>query len=447
MATAEWKQVGADFGRGTGTMMGNAVDATKTFSNYFNNLGQQIVAEERQKVLDDRATTLFGQSQDDRTKLLKEQADEKAKQEAARNILAVYGDTQAAADNKGYNQALDKWTAGGMQGAAPVIQDYNASVIPANVNLTTKVPNVGGTSGRTIFSNVAKQVVTPGTEVIPQTAVQQVAPTKGLSLDTNGFTPWIGGATGSNSKSVQYIDTPYGADTKTTKPSMSLNYTPSEAKADKLLAPTTPKQAATTKNKVTTVMQKVATGMTSGTPPKLNQMEGALIEKIFSTVDPEAQNRKEGRKSLESMLFSLGMKPSDVKEYADMGVKSVYGDGADPLKLALANAKMDAAKENIKSTNDLGALLYKEQKQDARTAMQENRADARSKSSTASSKIPKNYMIDPRYAPKGYLTEAEYEQQLKQKYRTPEELKDASLKSKLLEAQVAELNKKNNSWW
>lgn len=103
MAAVDWKNVGADFGRGTATMMGNALDATKGFSNYFNNLGQQIGAEERQKVLDDRASTLFQQSQDDRARSEKDRQSRILMQELGGEVLnnLQSKDTQAMSPELG----------------------------------------------------------------------------------------------------------------------------------------------------------------------------------------------------------------------------------------------------------------------------------------------------------------------------------------------------------
>jgi hypothetical protein len=327
-------------------------------------------AQARQNVLDERATTTWNEQQAEKEKLAN-----------AGLLLAAERDTEAARTNTGYNKALNDWTLGGMQSPAPVIQDYPILAQNGNVNIGASVPNVGGTAGRTTYKNVATQVMVPGTQGTAQPiATRSVAPANGISLNTDGFVS-ADSIMKSNARpagtGTQYLDTPYGADTKTTKPSMNLQYSP-EVKADKILSPNTPKQAAATKDRVTTVMQKVATGMTAGTPPKLNQIEAATIDKIFSTVDPQAQNRQEGKSTLESMLFSLGLNPKQVKEYADIGIESVYGDKNDPVKLAIANAKLGAYEKNIDGTNRLGERIYAENRADARQSTSDAKADARS---------------------------------------------------------------------
>lgn len=324
---------------------------------------------------EDRAKTLFDQQQEERQKL-----------EYANQLMSVNKDTLAASDPR-FEQAMQyaqsKGVDTGSLGAGNVLSMYERDKpLLSNVNIGANVPNVGGTAGRTIYKNVAVQGGTSPQQA-QQTQPTPIAQPKGINLDTSGFISVndmnkpVNTSTG-----ITYLSTPYGADTRTTKPSMSITYTPTaNVKSDKILTPTTPKQISESKNQVGTIMQKVAVGVTSGTPPKLNQIEAATLDKIYGAIDPNAQTREQARETMDSMLFSLGLNPKQVKEYSDIAVEGAYGKAGDPVRMALANAKANAYEKNIDATNRLGERIYAENRADIRQERSDKRAERAGKTS------------------------------------------------------------------
>lgn len=338
--------------------------AAKEEARYQTELARQKVLDARQKVQDDRATILWDEQQAEKEKLAN-----------AGLLLANYRPMVEMHANDAYNAAVADQVARGVPITAR-IQDF-----PLNLNQNAPVDiNVkGGTTTGTapVYKNVARQVVTGG-EQIPTAQPTGVKPkgkavvpaTKGITLNNTGFvdlTPKKEGSILPKSTEVQYIDSPY-MDTKTTRPSMNLNYpnTP-QTKADKILSPTTPKQQEQSAKKVTTVMDKVLVkGGTGGGVPKLTQTEDKILQQIVGGIDPNATRRQDAKTELEGMLYGLGLNPKQVKEYSEGVVESVYGDKNDPVRTALASARLTGYGNNIKETNNLAEKIYGEQQANLR---------------------------------------------------------------------------------
>jgi len=435
--------ISPNFSRGITTALGNATqnvsnvgDMTRTYLLDKERAADKEYQRGREKVQDERATTLWNEQQAEKDRLAN-----------AGLLSGAMREAEAARTNVGYNKALADWTASGMTTPAPVIQDYPQILgqQAANINVGSPSGNVGG--GGAIFKNVARTVTQPSNQVAqgpqgvigttagvnagvsPKASVTAPATAQAgatstspefflnggkdstnaiLKLFTGGgadipgairkgaaagynkvkgvtdalFMPGITQArdaiVGSNGTKL-----PQGAvkDLNVQAPlrEVKAKVDVAAAKADKILTPTTPKQVEQSARKVSTIMDKVVVGSSGGGVPKVTQSDAAVLDKIFAAVDPQAQTRQEAKGAMESMLFSLGLNPKQVKEYADTTVESIYGDGNDPIKLAIANAKANAYGKNIENVNDMSKTMYTEGKADARhtASLAESRAGRR----------------------------------------------------------------------
>ena len=386
--------INTDFSRSIGTLMGQASDDISGLGKVATDYLTRKTAEEdkayqrgREKIQDDRATQLWNEQQ-------KEKENLKLAGELHANQGAV-NDAILAQDPR-FNTAMDMATKAGMDtgtmGVKGVMDWYGSQQKDTPLNISSSVPNVGGTAGGPILKTVSKQVPVsvPATPSAPILTKPKVIATGDAATPRTDNTEWnvrepnTFGKVVTMAKELHSPTALLGVignvldPTKIKLPSLSnqreLNLSgtaaPAQAKADKILAPQTSKQQETSKTQMKTVLEKVVVGHNSGTPPKLNQIEGAVIDKIFGSIDPNAQSRESAKGMVEGLYYSLGLNPKQVKEYSEGTVESVYGDKNDPIKLALANAKVGGYEKNVHVTNELGMKIMSENRADARQALQ-----------------------------------------------------------------------------
>jgi hypothetical protein len=201
------------------------------------------------------------------------------------------------------------------------------SVLAANKKLGEGIVNAG------------KSVVNPVVDAISQAVAQQANTTY-----SNGtYNQSVPNTTGDIKAPL--ISKP------TNKPVTSTTTTP--VTANSIAGAQTPALLSqqNTSNKTVPITTTRAVSGTSTSMPNMVQINPATLDKIFGSIDPNAQKRRDSREMLESMYYSLGLSPKQVKEYTDGAAESVYGDANDPLKIALANSKANAYEKNASTIN------------------------------------------------------------------------------------------------
>lgn len=164
-----------------------------------------------------------------------------------------------------------------------------------------------------------------------------------------------------------------------------------------------------------------------------------------------AGKREELRGYLNMIAGNLGIDPKDmdVNAYADKLLPK--SEMSEAQKVAV-NTIIHGLDQKLNQANKDREFNLQQYSTNANLAIQQAKLGLERlglqlrQQEAKEAKIPKNYMIDPKYAPAGYITEQEYEAQLKKKARTPEEIRKAQLELEEAEYKAKRREEKRNDY-
>lgn len=364
---------------------------------------RDALTDERNKVLDDRAATLFdeGQAEKQMLKYASQVSAVAPETEQARRAQILTDQYNAQNPNapkqinefwdaagkiktagqpvdigvaqpRGYNVGLSSTSTTPVSPSVPVQQTVSAGIpteVPIGIStptVQTKAPvKVQPVDNTNLLANTVVGALRGDTPLNP--AALSTAVRSALNyVNTNAIKPLYtqirssiyGGGTdvpqdrvltenelNPTAPQVQQVPTAVASKTE---------LTPTEKKVEKILKPETKSEQKQAVKTVTSALDQLQTG-------KVTQVSSAVIDKIYDNIDPNAQSRSEGTALMNSMLFSLGMSPKQVKEYTEPTMDAMYGKAGDPISIARAQANAAGYGKNVDSANKRQETILKNQ--------------------------------------------------------------------------------------
>lgn len=511
----QWKDVDVNF-RGSSSALGDAMQQIAAAASIPGQMLKDREAQKRyeaelarQKVLDDRATTLFEQQQADRAQQLKDRENrvlfEGLKGELLPHLQAQDG---RPTEFDGVLSAVQQIPVsggqnGGQSAVAPTITqtyaydkrvplalpnesiDYKVAKNTKVLNEYKEAPTVFG-----IPQSVAKPKIealdkredallsTPGMyRTLPASSVRELTPAgqKALAQIEAERKEVLRDKSVPKYKTVTKLE-----DRQTTFNDLDLSRAltktgaPAEANAkveemfvrdtksnnlvplSKAMASGSRIGQAPTEKIETAIGTRTVKGPTLGrimTDAKQYGMNPEAVKQSYAKIDDgykqvlamlpkdNSARREEMRGYLTMIASNLGLDPKDVDISKEVDSILPKAEMSEAQKFA-ANTVIHALDEKKKEIMDNKKLALQEKEmllqneyRKASLGLQQAELSLKREAGKAA-KIPEGYILDPRYAPEGYVSKDAYLQNLKKAARTPEEIRKEQLEIKKLEKEL-----------